>query len=152
MAILRWRDPFETTAFTELNRLQEEMNILFDRFFGEQRTPVRNAGVFPAVNVAQDADNVYITAELPGISGKDLDITVEEETVLIKGERRAEPEGDDVSYHRRERGEGKFSRTVTLPTRVVAESAAAETRDGILKLILPKAEEVKPKKIEIKVD
>ncbi len=152
MAILRWRDPFETTAFTELNRLQEEMNMLFDRFFGEQRTPVRNAGVFPAVNVAQDADNVYITAELPGISGKDLDITVEEESVLIKGERRGGPEGEDVSYHRRERGEGKFSRTVALPTRVVAESTTAETRDGILKLTLPKAEEVKPKKIEIKVD
>ena len=102
--------------------------------------------------MAQDADNVYITAELPGISGKDLDITVEEETVLIKGERRAEPEGEDVSYHRRERGEGKFSRTVTLPMRVVAESVTAETRDGILKLTLPKAEEVKPKKIEIKVE
>jgi len=150
MAILRWRDPFETTAFTELNRLQEEMNMLFDRFFGE-RTPVRNAGVFPAVNVTQDDDNVYITAELPGIPGKDLDITVEEDTVLIRGERKAEPEGEEISYHRRERGEGKFSRTVTLPTRIVADGATAETKDGILRLTLPKAEEVKPKKIEIKV-
>jgi len=151
MAILRWRDPFETTAFTELNRLQGEMNMLFDRFFGE-RTPVRNAGVFPAVNVTQDDDNVYITAELPGIAGRDLDITVEEDTVLIRGERKAEPEGEDVSYHRRERGEGKFSRTVTLPTRILADGATAETKDGILRLTLPKAEEVKPKKIEIKVE
>ncbi|MEJ2023929.1 MAG: Hsp20/alpha crystallin family protein [Deltaproteobacteria bacterium] len=150
MAILRWRDPFETRAFGELNRLQDEMNMLFDRFFGE-RTPVRNAGVFPAVNVTQDENAIYITAELPGISGKDLDITVEESTVLLKGERKVDPESEDVSYHRRERGEGKFSRTVTLPTRIMTDRVKAETKNGILRLTLPKAEEVKPKKIEIKL-
>ncbi len=150
MAILRWRDPFETRAFGELNRLQDEMNMLFDRFFGE-RAPVRNAGVFPAVNVTQDDDAIYITAELPGISGKDLDITVEESTVLLKGERKSDPESEDVSYHRRERGEGKFSRTVTLPTRIMTDRVKAETKNGILRLSLPKAEEVKPKKIEIKL-
>jgi HSP20 family protein len=150
MAILRWRDPFETRAFGELNRLQDEMNMLFDRFFGE-RTPVRNAGVFPAVNVTQDENAIYITAELPGISGKDLDITVEESTVLLKGERKVDPESEDVSYHRRERGEGKFSRTVTLPTRIMTDRVKAETKNGVLRLTLPKAEEVKPKKIEIKL-
>lgn len=150
MAILRWRDPFETRAFGELNRLQDEMNMLFDRFFGE-RTPVRNAGVFPAVNVTQDDDAIYITAELPGISGEDLDITVEESTVLLKGERKVDPESEDISYHRRERGEGKFSRTVTLPTRIMTDRVKAETKNGILRLSLPKAEEVKPKKIEIKL-
>jgi HSP20 family protein len=150
MAILRWRDPFETRAFGELNRLQDEMNMLFDRFFGE-RTPVRNAGVFPAVNVTQDENAIYITAELPGISGKDLDITVEESTVLLKGERKVDPDSEDVSYHRRERGEGKFSRTVTLPTRIMTDRVKAETKNGILRLTLPKAEEVKPKKIEIKL-
>lgn len=150
MAILRWRDPFETTAFTELSRLQEEMNMLFAKFFGE-RTPVRNAGVFPAVNVAQNDENVYVTAELPGIASEDIDITIEEDSIVIKGERKVEPEGDDVSYHRREREGGKFNRTIAIPTRIQTNKAVAVARDGILKLTLPKAEEVKPKRIEIKV-
>lgn len=150
MAILRWKDPFEATAFTELRRLQEEMNILFEKFFGE-RAPVRYAGIFPAVNVSQDDDYVYVTAELPGVAGKDVDITIEEDSIVIKGERKVEPEGDDVSYHRREREGGKFNRTISIPTRIQVNKALAEARDGILKLTLPKAEEVKPKRIEIKV-
>jgi HSP20 family protein len=150
MAILRWRDPFETNAFAQLNRLQGEMNTLFDRFFGA-KMPMRNAGVYPAVNVSQDDDKVYVTAELPGITGKDMDITVEEDSVLIRGERKVGQGGEEVSYHRREREEGKFSRSVTLPTRIATDKVTADTRDGILRLILPKAEEVKPKKIEIKI-
>jgi len=150
MAILRWRDPFETNAFAQLNRLQGEMNTLFDRFFGA-KTPMRNAGVYPAVNVSQDDDNVYVTAELPGITGEDMDITVEEDSVLIRGERKVGKDGEEVSYHRREREEGKFSRSVTLPTRIATDQVKAATRVGILRLTLPKAEEVKPKKIDIKI-
>lgn len=150
MALLRWRDPFERTALSELNRLQEEMNMLFDRFFG-RRSLLSDTGVFPAVNVAEDDDNLYITAELPGINPQDIDLTVEEESVVIKGERKLEEEGEEVSYHRREREGGSFSRTITLPTRVVAEKASAEAKDGVLTLKLPKAEEAKPKKIEIKL-
>jgi HSP20 family protein len=150
MAVLRWRDPFETNAFAQLSRLQGEMNTLFDRFFGG-KTPMRNAGVYPAVNVSQDDDNVYVRAELPGITGQDLDITVEEDTVLIRGERKVGQEGEDVSYHRREREDGKFSRSVALPTRIAADKVTAGMKDGILRLVLPKAEEVKPKKIDIKI-
>jgi HSP20 family protein len=150
MAVLRWRDPFETNAFAQLSRLQGEMNTLFYRFFGG-KTPMRNAGVYPAVNVSQDDDNVYVRAELPGITGQDLDITVEEDTVLIRGERKVGQEGEDVSYHRREREDGKFSRSVALPTRIAADKVTAGMKNGILRLVLPKAEEVKPKKIDIKI-
>ena len=150
MVLLRWRDPFERTALSELNRLQEEMNMLFDRFFGP-RSLLSGAGVFPAVNVAEDNDNVYVTAEMPGIDPKDIDLTVEEDSVVIKGERKLEEEGEGISYHRREREGGSFNRTITLPTRIVAEKASAEVRNGVLTLTLPKAEEAKPKKIEIKV-
>ncbi len=150
MVLLRWRDPFERTALSELNKLQEEMNMLFERFFG--RRPLTPAtGVFPPINVTEDDDNLYLTAELPGIPADKIDITVEEESVTIKGERKAEPEGEEVSYHRKEREEGEFSRTITLPTRIVADKVTAEAKDGVLSLVLPKAEEVKPKKIEIKV-
>lgn len=150
MVLLRWRDPFERTALSELNRLQEEMNMLFDRFFG-RRAVLSGAGVFPAVNVAEDNDNVYITAEMPGIDPKDIDLTVEEDSVVIKGERKLEEEGEGISYHRREREGGSFNRTITLPTKIVAEKASAQVRNGVLTLTLPKAEEAKPKKIEIKV-
>ncbi|RLB78104.1 MAG: Hsp20/alpha crystallin family protein [Deltaproteobacteria bacterium] len=150
MVLLRWRDPFERTAFSELNRLQEEMNMLFDRIFG-RRSLLSGAGVFPAVNVAEDNDNVYVTAEMPGINPKDIELTVEEDSVVIKGERKLEEEGEGISYHRREREGGSFNRTITLPTRIVAEKASAEVRNGVLTLTLPKAEEAKPKKIEIKV-
>jgi len=149
MVLLRWRDPFERTAFSELNRLQEEMNMLFDRFFG-RRSLISGPGVFPAVNVAEDDSNLYITAEMPGIDPNDIDLTVEEDSVVIKGERKLEEEGQDVSYHRREREGGSFSRTVTLPTRIVADKGSAKVKDGVLRLTLPKAEEAKPKKIEIK--
>ena len=150
MAILRWRDPFETNAFAQLSRLQGEMNTLFDRFFGA-KIPMRNAGVYPAVNVSQDDENVYITAELPGIMGKDIDITVEEDSVLLRGERKGGQNGKEVSYHRREREEGKFSRSIALPTRIATDKVTASAKDGILRLTLPKAEEVKPKKIDIKI-
>ena len=150
MVLLRWRDPFERTALSELNRLQEEMNMLFDRFFG-RRSVFSTPGVFPAVNVAEDDDNLYITAEMPGIDPSDIDLTVEEDSVVIKGERKLEDEGEDISYHRREREGGSFSRTITLPTRIVADKATAKVKNGVLILTLPKAEEAKPKKIEIKV-
>ena len=150
MAILRWRDPFENKAFRELNRLQEEMNSLFDRVFG-RRSISSGPGVFPAVNVAQDEEVIFITAELPGIDAKDLDIVVEDDAIIIKGERKIESEGENVSYHRRERDQGAFSRTIPLPTRVNAGRASADVKNGVLTLNLQKAEEVKPKKIDIKV-
>ena len=150
MAIIRWRDPFESKAFRELNRLQDEMNTLFDRVFG-RKADSAGAGVFPPVNVSQDDDNIYVTAELPGIEPKDLEVIVEEDSLTIKGERTFVPETEDVSFHRREREQGAFNRTLPLNTRISSEDVKAETKNGILTLILPKAEEVKPKKIEIKV-
>lgn len=150
MAIIRWRDPFESKAFRELNKLQDEMNTLFDRVFG-RRADQGGAGVFPLVNVAQDSDNIYVSAELPGMEPKDLEVIVKEDSVTLKGERFFETEQENVSYHRREREQGAFNRTFPLTTRISSENVKAEIKNGILTLILPKAEEVKAKKIEIKV-
>jgi HSP20 family protein len=150
MAIFRWRDPFESNVFRDLGRLQEEMNTLFERFAG-RRSLLSSAGVFPSVNVSQDNDNIYVTAELPGIKAKEIDITIEDDSLSIKGERRLEPEKAGVSYHRRERESGAFNRSITLPTRVEADKVTANSKDGVLDIVLPKAEEVKPKKIDIKV-
>ncbi len=151
--VIRSRDPFFDAPFRavkELSRIQDEVNRLFESYFGGRPFASR-AGVFPAVNVYEDNDNVYATAELPGVEAKDIDITVEQESLVIKGVRGIEPEGEGVSLHRREREEGAFNRKISLPTRIEAEKVHAETKDGILSIVLPKAEEVKPKKIEIKV-
>jgi len=152
MALFRWRGPFyeNLRGFRELDRLQEEVNRLYENFYG-RRPFSDSADVFPAVNVSEDRDNLYVTAELPGVGAKEVDITVEEDSLTIRGIRKVEPGFEGVSYHRREREGGSFNRKLTLPTRIVTEKVEAETKDGILTVTMPKAEEVKPKTIEIKV-
>ncbi len=151
--VIKLRDPFFDGPFRavrELSRLQDEVNRLFESHFG-RKTYTPRTGVFPAVNVSEDHDNVYAIAELPGVGAKDIYITVEEDSLIIKGVRKIGPEGVDVSYHRREREEGAFNRKISLPTRIDAEKVHVETKDGVLTIVLPKAEEVKPRKIKIKV-
>ena len=150
MAILRWRDPFESGLFGGFDQLHQEVNSLFSRFSG-RRSGMPGTGVFPPINVSHDADNVYVSAELPGIAAADIDITVEEDTLVIKGERKPGAAKEGTSFHRREREAGTFSRSISLPTRVATDKVGAEANNGILRVTLPKAEEVKPKKIDIKV-
>lgn len=152
MTIFRWRDPFyeQFRGFRELSRIQDEVNRLYESYFGKSPLGTR-AGVFPAVNLSEDNENLYLAAELPGVEAKDIGLTVEEESLVIKGSRIIASEGEEVSYHRREREGGDFNRKISLPTRINTAAVSAETRDGILVVVMPKAEEVKPRKIEIKV-
>ena len=152
MAIFRWRSPFyeNLKEFRELDRLQDEVNRLYENFFGKSPYSDRT-NVFPAVNVSEDRENLYISAELPGVDAKDIDITAEEDGLTIKGTRKLETGNEEASYHRREREGGSFNRKINLPTRIVTEKVTAETKNGILTVVLPKAEEVKPKTVEIKV-
>ena len=149
MTVLRNQDPFYyVRTYEPYNKLQREVNRLFDSFFTTKGTPVAR-GVFPPVNLSYDDDNLYLTAELPGFETGDLNIQVEPESVQIKGERKIETEGDDCHYHRRERKSGKFTRAFSLPTSINTNNVSAKMNDGILSIIMPKAEEQKPKKIEI---
>jgi HSP20 family protein len=109
-------------------------------------------GVYPPLDISDDADNVYVRAEVPGIAGSDLQLSVEGETLVIKGERKASAADEKLSFHRREIECGSFSRAITLPTRVQTDKVQAKSVDGILTITLPKAEEVKPKQIMVKVD
>ena len=152
MAIFRWRSPFyeNLKEFRDLDRLQEEVNKLYENFFGKSPYSERR-DVFPAINVAEDRENLYVTAELPGVDAKDINITAEEDGLTIKGTRRLEEDNGEKSYHRREREGGRFNRKINLPTRVMTEKVTAETKNGILTVILPKAEEAKPKTIDVRV-
>ena len=152
MAIFRWRSPFyeNLKEFRELDRLQDEVNRLYENFFGKSPYSDRT-NVFPAVNVSEDRENLYVSAELPGVDAKDINITAEEDGLTIRGTRTLEAGNEGASYHRREREGGSFNRKINLPTRIITEKVTAETKNGILTVVLPKAEEVKPKTIEIKV-
>jgi HSP20 family protein len=106
-------------------------------------------GVFPPMTVTQDEDNFYLRAEVPGMNASDLSITAVNNRLSISGKREIPKERERVSYHRKERAEGAFDRTVTLPANVEAERVQARYTDGILTLTLPKAEQTKPRQIVV---
>ncbi len=108
------------------------------------------AGVFPPMNVTQDDDNFYVRAEVPGIKANEISISAVRNRISLSGRREIPAEHERVSYHRKERAEGSFNRTVTLPTEVDAQRVEARYADGILTLTLPKAEEAKPRQITVR--
>ena len=122
---------------------------LLDTVTGQTSGEV-GAGAFPPMNITQDDDNFYLRAELPGITPNELSISAVRNRVSLAGKREIQPEHERVSYHRKERAEGAFNRTVTFPTEVNAERIDARYADGILTLTLPKAEETKPRQITVR--
>jgi len=143
------RPAFEN-PFAEFDQLRREMLRMFDAVAGSDSRREMSAGVFPPMNVTQDDHNFYLRAEVPGISAKELSISALRNRVSISGKRVIPQENERVSYHRKERAEGEFNRTVTLPGEVVADRVEARYSDGILALTLPKAEEAKPRQIAVK--
>ncbi|MCM2370313.1 Hsp20/alpha crystallin family protein [Aporhodopirellula aestuarii] len=140
MLATRWE------PWTELNRLSREMDRLFCR---GGIGGALSVGSFPALNVWGDDDNVYAEAELPGFCMDDVEIYVTGNQLTIKGERKP-PQREGGTWHRQERGYGKFSRMVELPGDIDSDSVSAEFKDGVLHVTLPKSEAVKPRRIEVK--
>lgn len=134
----------------EMEQLQRRMNRLFQESFGMERLPWR-AGVYPLVNLSEDHDYLYVRAELPGVRAEDLEITLQDNNLILRGERKIPAEDKQVNYHRRERESGFFRRIVALPSAVHGDKVEATCKDGILTVKLAKPEEVKPRKIEVKV-
>jgi HSP20 family protein len=108
------------------------------------------AGVFPLTNVTEDDHNYYVRAELPGIAAGDIDISVTGDSVSISGERKIPAEKKGTRYHRREREAGKFSRMIGLPGQIDTGKVEASCVDGVLIVVVPKAEAAKPKQITVK--
>ena len=149
MAIVRWQ-PFCDLMATERG---------FDRLFRDAFSsvlPVRE-GEFPtrawapAVDICENENNIVLKAELPGVDPKDVEVRVEDNTLYLKGERKFEKDTKEENYHRIERSYGSFARSFALPNSIDAEKVAAEYKDGLLTLTLPKREETKPKTIKINV-
>lgn len=109
-------------------------------------------GVFPPLNITRDANRFYVRAELPGVQPSDLEITTEGTKLSLAGRREIATEQEDVSYHRRERASGSFSRTVVLPTEVDAERVDARYQNGILTITLPLSERSRTRQITVRTD
>jgi len=123
------------------------MDKMFDDYM-----PARGgfAGLVPAVDVYQDKDKVYVETQLAGIDPEKVDISIENDVLIIKGQNEKKSEVEDKNYYRKEIRRGSFYRSVPLPSHVLGEKASAEAVNGILKIAVPKAPETKPKTIKIK--
>jgi HSP20 family protein len=148
MSVMRW-DPFR-----DLTSIQDEMNQMFDRVFGRHGAG-REAGLSaatwaPAVDISERKDAYVVNAEVPGTRPEDLEVTLEDGLLTIQGERRMEEESSDRQYHRVERRFGSFRRSITLPSQVQADAIEASYSDGVLQVVVPKAESAKPKKIDVR--
>ena len=133
---------------SELDQLRHDLNRLLNGQVGEQALD-RSAGVFPLLNVSHDPENYYVRSEIPGMTLEQLEVSVTGRSLTVSGEREIPSESEGVRYHRREREAGKFRRQMNLPTDVEADKVQAKYRDGILMVVLPKAESAKPKKIKV---
>ena len=132
----------------DYDAIRREFLRALDMFTGEPRPSP--SGVFPPINVTQDADRFHVRAELPGVVASELSISALRNRLSISGKREIAREHERASYHRRERPEGTFNRTLTLPMPVDADRIEARYADGILTLTLPKAEDAKPRQIVVK--
>ena len=151
MQILRWE------PFRELAAMQHDLNRMFsgglprafDRPLRKPEPSVRPWA--PAVDIFETDENVVLKVELAGVDPNDVEVRVENNTLYLKGERKAEKDVKEQKYHHVERSFGSFARSFTLPRTVDGEKVAGEYHDGILTLTLPKKEEAKPKTIKINV-
>ncbi|MDN3510740.1 MAG: Hsp20/alpha crystallin family protein [Candidatus Jettenia sp. CY-1] len=133
-----------------ISSLQNEMNRMMDRIFREGN--LTETGMWlPPIDLSETNDKIIVKAEIPGIDPKDIDISIQENTLFLKGEKREEKEEKGKNYYRVERQYGSFSRSVVLPATVDTDKITAECKNGVLEIILQKKEEVKPKQISIKV-
>ena len=145
MAITRW-DPFREVA-----ALQNRVNSLF-RDFSEGESSMTTTNFIPAVDIYEDEKKVVLKLEVPGIQEKDLDVSVENNTLTVKGERKFETEEKEENFHRIERRYGSFFRAFTLPTSVETENIDAKYENGVLRLELKKKPEAQPKQIKVNVN
>jgi HSP20 family protein len=142
-----WR-PFE------FERMKSEMDHMWDAFFDERsrRKPEDRGEWLPSLDVSETKNEIVVKAEIPGSDPKDMDISLADGVLTIKGEKRREKEEKDENYHLIERSYGSFVRTVRLPTEVKSDKIGATYRNGLLTVTLPKSEETKKKEIKIKVE
>ncbi|MGQ9571747.1 MAG: Hsp20/alpha crystallin family protein [Dehalococcoidia bacterium] len=144
-SLMRWE------PFGDIRSLRERMDRLFEDFFrGPRIVPWESSDLVFPVDLYETEDSLVVKASLPGVKPEEVNISISGDVLTIKGETKSEEEVKQENYHRREMRYGSFCRSIPLPTRVEQDKAEATFEHGILTVTLPKAEEVKPKSIQIK--
>jgi HSP20 family protein len=153
---MRWQKPEMNvwSPFRQLSVLRDEIDRLFDSPLNELTRSSQQflSGWLPAIDLYDERDHLVLKAELPGINKDELDISLHGDVLTLSGERKDQGEFKDAEVFRSERYVGRFQRSITLPVRVDASKVQASYQDGILTVTLPKAEEAKPKRIDVKVN
>jgi HSP20 family protein len=138
--------------FREFTTLQDRVNRLFRDTYGDGRDEALTTSNFaPPVDVYEDEHNITLKIEVPGIEEKDIDVLIENNTLTVHGERKFEKEEKEENFRRVERQYGSFTRSFTLPNTIDAEKVQATYDKGILKVLLAKKDEAKPKQIKVNV-
>ncbi|HWV99451.1 MAG TPA: Hsp20/alpha crystallin family protein [Candidatus Acidoferrum sp.] len=153
-SLTRWQRPELSTwaGFGRLTDLRDEIDRLFEAPLTEwARSAQLLSGWTPALDMYEDKDNLYVRLELPGMQKEDIELSLHEGSLSIAGERKGGEKAKDSEVYRAERFFGRFQRTVTLPVAVAVEKVKAQYADGVLTVTLPKAEEAKPKHIDVTV-
>lgn len=152
MTLVKWNPA------RELMSIEKEFNKLFNTFsnkFGisnEGENEMENAVWAPLTDISEDNDNYYLNLDVPGVDKNDVKISYSNGNLVIKGERKDEKETKKSEYHRIERSFGKFFRSFTLPEKIKEDKIEAKFKDGALSIVIPKADEVKPREIEVKIN
>ncbi len=151
MTVTRWSPARDLMNLTEeFNRI----NRLIRNVFGTDETaerPLLKTSWMPPVDIIEDKDNYYLFVELPGLKRDDVKVDYEDGVLTIRGEKKSQREEKDRTYHRLERTFGQFERSFRVPSRIKEDQIDARFENGVLKITLPKVEEVKPREIEIKI-
>ena len=146
--------PFQDLRSAQEEQAQTQLDRLFAHALGlhgqwQSATGANTPAWAPAVDIAERKDAYAVTVELPGVKLDDLEITLEDGLLTIQGERHFTNDSSEEQYHRVERSSGPFRRSITLPAHVEADQVNASMEDGVLRILVPKAEQAKPKRIQV---
>ena len=144
--LVKWQNPVRS-----LFNVNNDLDNLFEDFFGNRQQSTEDTQISPRLNVEENENAWVISAELPGVAKEDVKVNFQDDFLTISGEKKFEKEDKDKNYHRVERSYGKFSRSLKIGKSVLSDKIDAEYKDGVLTISLPKAEEAKPKLIDVKV-
>ena len=149
-----WKPFTELAPFREFERMRRDMDRFWDSFLegGLRRRTEEGGEWLPSLDIAETKNELVVKCEIPGMDPKDIDISLSDGMLTIKGEKKQEREEKEADYHLVERSYGAFTRSVQLPKGVESDKISASYKDGVLKVRLPKSEEAKKKEIKIKVE
>lgn len=151
MALVKWKNRESNDPWTQLASLQDEINSLFNYDHFPTAAGLFDRNVSPAMDVIENDETMTLICELPGVNEKDIEVTLTSNVLTIKGEKKSSRERKSGKFLKQETVEGSFQRTLSLPATVSGENIEAHMENGLLKVVIPKKEEAKPRQISVAI-